>query len=301
MKILVTGAEGQLAQSLLEAAKAGVDVVAIGRPVLDLTQPETIVSALRSVVPDLLVNAAAYTAVDKAQSEVKLAYAVNAVGARHAAMAACAAGIPIIHVSTDYVFDGTKVDAYLESDPTGPTCVYGKSKLEGEQAVAAANPQHLILRTAWVHSPFGHNFIKTMLRLAATRDTLGVVDDQHGSPTYAPHLADVIVKLARQIGSRGGADLPWGVYHAAGSGETSWCGLAREIFRLSAEQGGPSAVVRAITTADYPTPARRPANSRLDGEKLLQTFGLALPDWREGARACVERLLAARDEQAKTA
>ncbi|MCB1514521.1 MAG: dTDP-4-dehydrorhamnose reductase [Hyphomicrobiaceae bacterium] len=292
MKILVTGAEGQVARSLLEAATTDVEIVAVGRPTLDLTRADTIGAVLRAVCPDLLVNAAAYTAVDKAESEPEQAHQVNATGAGNAAAAAHAAGIPILHISTDYVFDGSKSGAYLETDPTGPAGVYGRSKLAGEEAVAAANPQHLILRTAWVYSPFGNNFVKTMLRLAESRDTLSVVDDQRGSPTYAPHLADAVLKIAQQLSMQAGDHAVWGVYHAVGGGETTWCGLAREVLRLSALRGGPHATVAAIPTSAYPTPARRPANSRLSVAKLKDRFGVNLPDWQVGVAACIDRLLA---------
>lgn len=291
MKLLVTGAEGQVAKSLVEAGTTSVEVVAVGRPVLDLTCRETIAAAIAAERPDVLINAAAYTAVDKSESEPELAQAVNAAGAEHAAAEARAAGIPIIHISTDYVFDGSKDGPYVETDRTSPVSAYGRSKLAGEQAVALGNPQHLILRTAWVHSPFGNNFVKTMLRLAESRDVLGVVDDQHGSPSYAPHLAAVILQMAEQILQRGADQVPWGVYHAVGAGETTWCQLAREVFRVSSNLGGPGAEVNPIATSDYPTPAHRPANSRLSGEKLEREFGLSFPHWREGVEACVRRLL----------
>ena len=292
MKLLITGTSGQLAQSLLERAPgAGIDIVAIRRPQLDLTIPGTIRTALADARPDIVVSAAAYTAVDKAESEPDLAMQVNAAGVGELAAQCDKLGAAIIHISTDYVFDGGKPAPYVEGDPTGPASAYGRSKLAGEVAVAAACRRHVILRTAWVHSPFGANFIKTMLRLAASRPEIGVVDDQRGCPTYAPHLADAVLDVARQIEGWREGTAAWGIYHAAGGGETTWCGLAREVFRLSGARGGPVAQVKAITTADYPTPARRPANSRLDCTRLRQTFGIALPDWRTGAAACVERLV----------
>jgi dTDP-4-dehydrorhamnose reductase len=292
MKILVTGTSGQLAQSLLAAGlAAGVDVVALRRPQLDLTIPGTLRTAVADVRPDVVVNAAAYTAVDKAESEEALARKVNATGAGELAAVCARAGASLIHISTDYVFDGTGARPYLEGDATAPINAYGRSKLAGEAAVTAAGPRHLILRTSWIYSPFGTNFVRTMLRLGAERQKLGVVDDQLGCPTYAPHLADAILAIAAQVDGAAASDPRWGIYHAAGSGETSWCGFAREIFRGTAARGLPTPAVDALTTADYPTPARRPANSRLDCAKLAGTFGVGLPDWKVGTRDCLERLL----------
>ena len=297
MKLLVTGREGQLARSLVETAGAGVQVVAIGRPELDLTDEKSVAAALARECPDIVVNAASYTAVDKAETEPAVAHAINALGAEHVALACAASAIPIIHISTDYVFDGTKSGPYLEGDPTAPINVYGRTKLEGEQRVAKACERHLILRTAWMHSPWGVNFVKTMLRLATARPTIGVVNDQEGSPTYAPHLAAVVLAIAVRV-SADPAGVRWGVYHALGGGETTWFGFAREIFRHAAEQGLPAAEVTAIATAAYPTPARRPANSRLNCDRLRLGLGLELPDWRVGAQDCVTRISASvRGEQ----
>lgn len=292
MRLLVTGWQGQVARSLTEAAarRKDVEACAVGRPALDLCKLPTILRALADTRPDVVINTAAYTAVDKAESEPDAAFALNAEGAGLLAKAAADRNLPIIHLSTDYVFDGTKPEPYREDDETRPLGVYGRSKCEGEGKVAAANHRHLILRTAWVISPFGANFVKTMLRLAGERPRLKVVDDQHGSPTYAPHLADAILELAAQIGRKGDAT-PWGVYHAAGTGETTWCGLAREVFACSLKLGGPAAEVDPIATSGYPTPARRPANSRLHTGKLARSFGLSLPDWRAGVAECVERLV----------
>lgn len=216
---------------------------------------------------------------------------MNRDGARLLAQAAARRGIPIIHLSTDYVYDGCKLEPYVEDDPTGPASVYGRSKLEGEAAVREANPQHVILRTAWVYSPTGKNFVKTMLRLAAERDRVNVVDDQRGSPTFAQHLAVAILDVARQLGPDQRTDAPWGIYHAVGGGTTTWWGLAGEVFRRSAALGGPEAIVDPIASADYPTPAHRPANSQLDCGKLERTFGVKLPAWQDGVAACVERLV----------
>jgi len=292
MKLLVTGTSGQLAQSLLETGlRAGINVMAVRRPQLDLTVPASIRHTIADARPELVVNAAAYTAVDKAESEPELALRINGEGAGIVAETCGRLGIPLIHLSTDYVFDGTKRAPYVETDATGPVSAYGRSKLAGERAVASACERHVILRTSWVHSPFGTNFVKTMLRLGASRPELGVVDDQIGCPTYAPHLADAILAIARRALSVADGPAQWGIYHAAGTGETTWCGFAREIFRQAAASGGPSPAVRAITTADYPTPATRPANSRLDCTALERAFGTRLPNWHEGLRDCLARLL----------
>ncbi len=297
MRLLVTGTSGQLAQSLLQAGHAaGVDVFAFRRPQLDLTIPSSIRKSLDEANPDVVINAAAYTAVDKAESEPELAEAVNAAGSGELARQCERLGVALIHISTDYVFDGTKPAPYVEEDQVSPANAYGRSKLGGERAVAANCQRHVILRTSWVFSPFGTNFVRTLLRHSNTRAEFDVVDDQLGSPTYAPHLAQALFAIAGQLPRRGGAATataaaPWGLYHACGGGETTWCGFAREIFRVSVERGGPFAKVNAITTADYPTAARRPANSRLDCSRLDRTFNIKLPDWREGVDDCVGRLL----------
>jgi dTDP-4-dehydrorhamnose reductase len=276
----------------VEAAPARADIVAcaIGRPALDLCEPGTIEQALTDVRPDIVINTAAYTAVDKAESEPARAFALNRDGAGMLAAAAARRGIPIIHLSTDYVYDGLKPGPYVETDEPGPRSVYGHSKLDGERAVQAANPKHIILRTAWVFSPVGQNFVKTMLRLAGERDRVRVVGDQQGSPTYAPHLVAAILDVAAQVTNGDGEDR-WGVYHAAGAGTASWYDLACEVFKRSAALNGPAIPVDPIATADYPTAAARPANSRLDCSKLQRNFGVALPEWQSGVEACVGRLL----------
>ncbi|MFD2056918.1 dTDP-4-dehydrorhamnose reductase [Mesorhizobium calcicola] len=292
MRLVVTGREGQVVASLLEAGpgRDGVEVVAIGRPDLDLANPGTVIDAIAAAKPDIVVSAAAYTAVDQAEDEPDVAFAVNAVGAGKVAEAAARLGIPVIHLSTDYVFDGRASGAYIETDATAPQSVYGASKLAGEQAVAAANPRHLILRTAWVYSPFGKNFVKTMLRLAADRDELAVVADQWGNPTSALDIADAILHAAAQLhGDKSFA--AFGVYHLAGTGEANWSGFARHILDTSRVSGGPWARVRDIATMDYPTKARRPANSRLSSAKFASVFGWNAPDWRLSTEAVVRRVL----------
>jgi len=290
MKILATGAQGQIASALAEMSGGGLEVISLGRPELDITDPSSIGRALAHHQPDVVVNTAAYTAVDKAESEPDQAFRVNAEGAGIVAAACALASVPVIHISTDYVFDGEKPSPYVETDRAAPLSVYGRSKLAGEAEVARLAPEHVILRTSWVFGPAGTNFLKTMLRLAETREEIGVVDDQHGAPTYAPHLAAAIVAIADRLRDPEASDDVSGLYHVTASGATTWCGFAREIFRREAERGRRVPTVRGIATRDYPLPARRPANSRLDCGKLEQVFGLRLPDWTEGVAACLNRI-----------
>lgn len=293
MRLAVTGKTGQVVTALLErGAAAGIDVIALGRPELDLSHDHSVLDALAAASPDVIVSAAAYTAVDKAETEADLAQAVNARGPALVAAAAAKLNVPIIHLSTDYVFDGSKASPYVENDATGPLGVYGASKLAGEAAIAAATSNHVILRTAWVYSPFGQNFLKTMLRLAGDRPQLRVVDDQRGNPTSALDIADAVLAVARNLVDRPDQSELRGVFHLAGTGEASWADFAIEIFAASAALGGPSAEVTRITTADYPTPARRPANSRLSSARLQQIHGVIMPHWTTATRAVVERLVA---------
>ena len=237
-------------------------------------------------------HTAAYTAVDQAEREPEAVSQLNSVGAGSFAEVAAKRGIPVIHLSTEYVFDGTKQSPYTEDDAPAPQNVYGRTKLEGERAVADINPKHVILRTTWVYSPFGRNFVKTMLKLAGERAEVEVVDDQVGCPTYAPHLAQAILDIATRIaGDR--EFTPWGTYHAASDGGVSWCDFARRVFEVSRALGGPSAEIKAITSADYPTTAPRLSNARLDSTKLDSTFGIRLPSWTDGVDQCVRRLLGA--------
>ena len=290
MRIAVTGTAGQVVTSLLERGKAADhEVIAIGRPDLDLADPASVVRALEAARPDVIVSAAAYTAVDKAESEPDLAHAVNGAGAGAVAQAASKFDVPVIHISTDYVFDGTLDRPYVETDPTGPTGVYGASKLAGERAVLAASDNSAVLRVAWVYSPFGGNFVKTMLRLAADRDELGVVGDQVGNPTSALAIADAIFQVATNMVSDRSLELR-GVFHMTAPGEASWADFAEAIFAASTARGGPSASVRPIGTADYPTPATRPANSRLDCTRIAKVHGVTLPDWRTSLDEVMDRL-----------
>lgn len=293
MRIVVTGGPGQLVLSLAERGPlAGHEVVAVGPPALDLAAPDdsAIHAALAAAMPDAIVNAAAHTAVDKAESERDLAFAINADGAGAVARAAARLGAPLVHISTDYVFAGDKTAPYVESDRTGPTGVYGASKLAGEGAVLASGADAAILRTAWVYSPFGANFVKTMLRLASTLEEVGVVADQHGCPTSALDLADAVIAVASNLHARPEPVLR-GLFHACGQGEATWADLAETVFATSAASGGPSAKVNRIATADYPTPAKRPANSRLDCGKLAAIHGVRLPDWRSSAASVTGRLV----------
>jgi dTDP-4-dehydrorhamnose reductase len=291
MKIAVTGKSGQVVTALLErGAAAGHQVVAIGRPELDLADPASVARALEAVAPDVVVSAAAYTAVDKAEMESDLAHAVNGAGAGAVARAAKALGVPLVHVSTDYVFDGALDRPYRESDATGPTGVYGASKLAGERAVLAEHGDNsAVLRTAWVYSPFGGNFVKTMLRLASDRDVVSVVADQFGNPTSALDIADGILMVAANLVGGDDASLR-GVFHMSAQGEANWADFAAAIFAASAAQGGPFAEVRPITTAEYPTPARRPANSRLDCTAIARAHGVTLPEWHIALETVIARL-----------
>jgi dTDP-4-dehydrorhamnose reductase len=292
MRIAITGRNGQVAQSLLErAAAAALDVATIARPDVDLTRPSEIETALVALAPQVVVSAAAYTAVDLAESEPDLAYAVNVEGVAAVARAASRLGIPIVHLSTDYVFDGTLNRPYCEDDATGPLGIYGQSKLDGERAIVLANDDHAILRTAWVYSPFGKNFARTMLSLAGKSDEIKVVSDQSGTPTNALDIADGIIAVARNLVRKPSAAELRGKFHMTGAGETTWAGFAEAVFEVSAAAGGPSARVKPIPTSAYPTPAKRPANSRLDNSKLFKVHGVRLPEWRQSLPYTVERLL----------
>jgi dTDP-4-dehydrorhamnose reductase len=292
MRLLVTGKTGQVVTALIERGPAtGVDVIALGRPEFDLSNAQAGMDAITNEKPDAIVSAAAYTAVDKAETDETAAEAVNATGPGIVAGVAAQLGVPVIHLSTDYVFDGSKYEPYVETDPTNPLGVYGSTKLAGEQAVVAATPNHAILRTAWVYSPFGNNFLKTMLRVGADRPELRVVADQFGNPTSALDIADAVLLVARNLKDQPDNHELRGVFHMVGTGEASWADFATEIFAISKQLGGPSPSVSRITTDDYPTPARRPANSRLNTSKLQKIHGVALPAWQTSTRATIARLL----------
>jgi len=287
MKILLTGCAGQLGRELKRSLACLGEVIACERRQLDLAQADSLRAAVREIAPTVIVNAAAYTAVDKAEAEPAVADAINAVAPGILAEETKRLGALLIHYSSDYVFDGTKATPYSEDDTPAPLSAYGRSKLGGEQATAASGARHLIFRTSWVYGLHGANFMKTMLRLGRrsceTGDELRVVADQIGAPTWSRHLADVTALiLARK-------ELPDGLYHLAAAGETNWHGYAEAIF-FEAQRAGlmdKSPVVHRITSADYPLPAARPANSRLDCAKFRRDFKLALPDWRIGLTDCL--------------
>ena len=290
MRIAVTGSRGQLASSLIERAHGDVEIVPLCRPAFALEDRRAVLDGIEMVRPDVVINAAAYTAVDKAEAEEDLAMRVNGEGAGHVAEAAARIGVPLLHLSTDYVFDGALDRPYREDDPTGPISVYGRSKLIGEKRVAERCPDSVILRTAWVYSPFGANFVRTMLRLNETRDEVGVVADQRGNPTSALDIADALLAVAMRIRADASPTLR-GVFHMTGSGEATWADFAEAVFENAHARGRRLTRVKRITTADYPTAARRPANSRLDNGKLRRVYGLALPEWRASLAVCCARLL----------
>lgn len=294
MRLLIAGWHGQVARALIEAAPSRPEVKALaaGRPALDVRDPRSIERAFADLSPDIVINTAAYTAVDQAESDEEAAFALNRDGARLLARAAARRDVPVIHLSTHYVFDGTKPAPYVEDDAPCPATVYGRSKLEGESAVREASPRHVILRTGWVFSAARGTFAARVFEAATGPAPLSVVADQRGNPTYAPHLAAAILDLAVALHTRAFDPPVWGVYHAAASGAATWHDLATAI--IAAAAGAERAAgVAPIATADYPTPAPRPMNSELDGEKLARTFGIRLPPWQEGVAACVARLAAA--------
>ena len=287
MKILVVGGvDGQVASALDSIREPGIEIIVRGPPETDLANPATLEAALKAASPDVVICTGAYTAVDLAETNAELAHKINCDGPAALARGCAAAGLPIIQLSTDYVFSGDKPTPYVETDPAGPTGVYGRTKLAGELGVIAAGGRHVILRISWVYDPRGKNFVRTMLRLARTREEIGVVDDQYGRPTYAPDVAEALVTIARRLVTDRSA--PSGIFHMTGQGDIcTWRGFADYIFARSAERGGPLARVRAIATREYPTPARRPTNSALECEKLRAAYGVALPSWRDSVARCV--------------
>ncbi len=293
MRVYVIGSDGQVARSLREAAQVddNITIECSSRPAVDILRTESVEQALTAFAPDIVVNPAAYTAVDRAESEAELAFSINRDGAACVAMATKRMAIPLIHLSTDYVFDGSKEGRYVETDPVAPTSVYGRSKLEGEVAVSTANERSIIIRTSWVYAPFGTNFVRTMVRLASDRDRLRVVNDQIGCPTYAPDIAQSIVSIAKTIGSAGWQFRFAGVTNLAGPDDVTWCTFAQNIMYLLKAKGRRAAEVEAISTAEYPTAAVRPANSRLDCTRLSTVFNLRLPALSQSLEACVDRIL----------
>jgi len=289
MTVLVTGGTGQLASSL--AARAPGEVTRVGRPSFDFDRPGTIAETFRSVQPSLVVNAAAWTGVDAAETHAEAAMRANRDGPAALAALCREARIPLIHISTDYVFDGSKGAPYTEADTTNPTGVYGASKLAGERAAFEAWDRTVVLRTSWVYAAAGKNFVRTILGAAEKTDTLRVVGDQKGCPTSAEDLADAILAVVTRLRTGWNADLG-GVFHAAGHGWTTWHGLAVAALQDAARHGRSIPTVQAIATADWPTPACRPADSRLDCTKLAKVFGVQMPPWRPSLARTVDALLA---------
>lgn len=294
MKLLLTGKNGQVGFELQRALAVLGEVVAIDSQDCDLADEAAIRRVVRAFRPDVIVNPAAYTAVDNAESEPALAQAINTRAPSVLAEEAKTLGALLVHYSTDYVFDGSQAGAYKESNTPNPTCVYGATKLAGERAITASCSRHLILRTSWVVGVHGGNFAKTMLRLASERDTLSVVADQFGAPTSAALLADLTAHLVREA-QLIPADFPYGLYHAVAAGETNWHAYACHVIERARAAGkyvrlAPDAI-KAINTSDYPTPAKRPANSRLDTSLLRETFGLHLPDWKIGVDHILDQIL----------
>ncbi|MCO5132151.1 MAG: dTDP-4-dehydrorhamnose reductase [Xanthobacteraceae bacterium] len=292
MKVLVIGSDGQVARALRDVAGENGDVLlsCTSRSEVDVRQRDDIARAVEAARPDVIVNPAAFTAVDQAESQSELAFAINRDGARNVASVAARHAIPLIHLSTDYVFDGEKDGAYLESDATNPQTVYGASKLAGERAIAEVHPRSIVLRTAWVYAPYGSNFVRTMVRLAARNQPLRVVEDQVGCPTYAPDLARTILAMIAHAEKIGWPERLFGVLHACGADRTSWFGFARQVMTLSEAAGGPLVHIDPIPTSEYPTPARRPRNSTLSCERLKAQFGLALPPLAPSLGACIHQL-----------
>ncbi len=291
-RVVLIGAKGQVAISLARSLpEAGFAVTVLARPEFDLTRADELSEAIIAARPAVVINPAAYTAVDRAEDEPGAAYAINRDAAGAIAAAASRAGAAIIHLSTDYVFDGRQSRPYREEEETGPQGVYGASKLAGEVVVVAANPRHVILRTAWVCSPDGANFLKTMLRLAAERPELKVVADQHGSPTFAADIAGAIAKIAKVCADKSSGAPQFGVFHLVSGGETTWCGFARAIMLASKARGGPSVPVHSITTAEFPTKARRPSYSTLNTDKLARVYGIRMPDWQPALECCLDGMI----------
>lgn len=288
--ILVVGKSGQLAHCLRDAAtRRNVWLATVGRPNLDLNNSAGIDDLVAAIAPSAIINAAGYTAVDRAEAEPECAFMINRDGVARLASVARKQAIPLIHVSTDYVFGGDKLSPYREGDIPAPLNAYGRSKREGEVAVLDAYPRAVVIRTSWLYSPYGQNFVRVMLRLAATQTNVRVVNDQRGTPTSASDLADGLLDIVKQLGAdRGGGTA--GIFHLAGQGETTWHGFAEAIFASLARRGQPVPRLQDIPTSEYPTPARRPQNSRLDCSKAARVFGVRLAPWRASLERCLDRL-----------
>lgn len=286
LNILLLGQHGQLAFELQQALSGRARLQVWGRTSLDLSQSDGLAERVLAARPDLIINAAAYTAVEQAESDVEAAMAINATAPGILAQVAAQLGIPLIHFSTDYVFDGSKASAYHEDDPICPTSVYGRSKAAGEQAIRDAGCAHLILRTSWVYSHHGHNFLLTMQRLLQEKTLLKVVDDQIGAPTWAGSLAAVTVQLIQRWQSAEAG--PWGTYHLTAQGETSWFGFAQAIAADLKAEGKPCAQLQRVPSSLYPSVVRRPLNSRLDCSRLRQQWQISLMPWQDALRQCLQ-------------
>jgi len=285
MKLLITGSHGQLGTELMRLGSAH-DLLGVDRDELDITNADAVRDVVKTFAPDAVINAAAYTAVDEAESRREVAFAVNRNGPENLAATCDSAGVPLFHVSTDYVFDGEKQNAYVEDDPAGPLGVYGESKLAGEDAVRKASPRHVIVRTSWMFSAHGNNFVKTMLRLGAEREELGIVADQHGCPTSAAELARALIHVIEY------GEVAWGTYHFCQPEATAWHGFAEAIFAEAKQQGMPLRVqsVKPIAIAGYPAPAARPANSVMDCGHFKTTFGFKIRPWKESLANVMKEL-----------
>ena len=288
--IAIIGSNGQLGWELVrQGGSLGLKVLALDLAEIDITRPESIAGCLEPVSVQLVVNAAAYTAVDLAETEKKRAFEVNRDGPANLAAFCAHAGMPLVHISTDYVFDGSKAGAYREDDPVAPIGVYGQSKAAGEAEVRRKSPEHLIIRTAWLYGVHGHNFVKTMLRLRREKKTIKVVDDQTGCPTYAADLARAILLMTDHI--LGGKKTPWGTYHYCSVGSVTWCGFAKAIFEIAAKyEGAEAPKVIPITSAEYPTPVKRPANSVLDCSKIEKQFDIQPRPWIDSLTDMIDTL-----------
>ncbi|PSW30352.1 dTDP-4-dehydrorhamnose reductase [Photobacterium phosphoreum] len=286
VKVLITGSNGQVGSCLVKQLQScpEIEFLAVDRNELDITSEQDVIKIVNEFLPNIIINAAAHTAVDKAEDEVELSYAINRDGPKYLAQAAEQVGAAILHISTDYVFAGDKQGLYSESDPVNPQGVYGESKLAGEEAVINACSRHIILRTAWVFGEDGNNFVKTMLRLAQQRDSLGIVADQFGGPTYAGDIAAELMKIAKTITDSKNIFTTnnYGIYHFSGMPHVSWCEFAQVIFDKAVEQNilVKSPDINGIKTEEYPTPAKRPANSKLDTKKITTVFNIPASDWQ---------------------
>lgn len=285
IRILLTGKNGQVGWELQRTLAVLGEVISVDHAAMNLANPDSIRSTIGDIKPNLIINTAAYTAVDKAESEPVIAMKINGDAPGIIAEEAKRLGAAIIHYSTDYVFDGNKTSAYTETDTPNPISVYGKTKLAGEQSIAAVGVSHLIIRTSWIYSLRGDNFLLTVKKLAKERSELKIVSDQIGAPTWARTIAEAtaftIARLRNQL-----SDIPSGIYHMTSAGSTSWYGFTKAILEKLDDHHFPK--VKAITTGDYPTPAKRPANSTLSTEKISETFGIALPHWEQGLELCID-------------